>query len=82
MHTMGCVLRIRSLFNCSLSCLLIRNLAYLTIDYVKYETETKVAPYFSVRLDVIKLSLCFSISSLLELEGKVLQVVSRHVHTC
>ena len=60
------VLWLRRLFYCLILCLLTCNLIYLTLDYVKYETDTNVAPYFPVRLNVTKLSLCFSINSLLD----------------
>ena len=66
MHRMRYVLWLRRLFNCLILCLLICNLTHLTTKYVKYETDTNVAPYFPVRLNVTKLSLCFSIGSLLD----------------
>ena len=63
---METTLWLRRLFTCIILCLLTCNLAYLTIDYVRYETDTNVAPYFPVTLNATKLSLCFSISSLLD----------------
>ena len=63
---METTLWLRRLFTCIILCLLTCNLAYLTSNYVKYETDTNVAPYFPVRLNATKLSLCFSISSLLD----------------
>ena len=63
---MNTALWLQRLFNCLILCLLTCNLAYLTSNYIKYETDTNVAPYFPVRLNATKLSLCFSISSLLD----------------
>ena len=62
---METALWLRRLFTCIILCLLTCNLAYLTSNYLKNETDTNVAPYFPVRLNVTKLSLCFSINSLL-----------------
>ena len=63
---MDAALWLRRLFSWLILCLLTCNLAYLTSNYLKYETDTNVGPYFPVRLNATKLSLCFSISSLLD----------------
>ena len=63
---MDAVLWLRRLFSCIIALLLTCNLAYLTSNYFEYETDTNVAPYWSVRLNATKMSLCFSISSLLD----------------
>ena len=51
------VLWLRRLLTCLILFLLIFNLAYLTINYVRYETDTNVAPYWPVKLNATKLSL-------------------------
>ena len=63
---MGTVIWLRRLLTCLILFLMICNLAYLTINYAKYGTDTNVAPYWPVKLNATKLSLCFSISSLLD----------------
>lgn len=45
--------------------LLCTNLIYLIIDYMKYKSDTNVAPYFPVTLEVPKISLCFSLFSIM-----------------
>ena len=57
---------LRRLFTCVILCLLICNVAYLTKNYLLYITEANVAHCFPVKLNATKLSLCFSISSLLD----------------
>ena len=63
---MDVVLWLRYMFNWLIFSLLICNLAFLTMNYMKYETDTNVAPYWPVKLNATKLSLCFSISSLMD----------------
>ena len=63
---MNTVIWLRRAFNCLILCLLVCNLAYLTKNYLRYWTQSNVAPSFPVRLNATKLSLCFSISSLLD----------------
>ena len=51
--------------DCITFLLLILNIVYLTIEYMKYGTDTNVAPHIPVKLNITKLSLCFKIDALL-----------------
>lgn len=55
----------KSFFNGLIAILLCGNLIYLTVYYMKYKAITDVAPVFPVKLDIQKVSLCFSLPSLL-----------------
>lgn len=49
--------------------LLFVNIIYVSVNYFKYSTDTKVAPYTPIEQKLLKLSICFNSNSLLQ--GKV-----------
>lgn len=55
----------KGLYNYVILIFLFSNLTYITMNYMKFKTNSNVAPYFPARLKIPKTSLCFSLFSMM-----------------